>query len=389
MQTFTSLARGRAPGTDGQRVTGQDTGAPGSINCFGGNELATIRDVAGQVGVSIATVSRVFNGSPRVSEATAQRVWQAALDLDYWPNSAARTLTTSRTNALGVLLPDLYGEFFSEVIRGIDGAARQRSLQVLISSSHASPLELVTAAGAMFGRVDGLIVMASDRATAEAIERVARHFPVVLMNPPGDFPAYRRVAIDNHAGARAAVEHLLGLGHRRIALLRGPLGNSDAEERARGSREALLAAGIAPSSELEFDGDFTEASGYAAARPLLTRQPRPTAVFAANDAMAVGLLGALSDAGVPVPGGMAVVGFDDIAIARYLSPALTTVSVDMCGLGRRAVELLLEPQEQDNGGGGGRELLPARLVVRASCGAGRHAVRPGGGGGSPRAEGRE
>jgi LacI family transcriptional regulator len=338
--------------------------------------LSTIRDVAGQVGVSIATVSRVFNGSPRVSEETARRVWQAASELDYWPNSAARTLTTSRTNALGVLLPDLYGEFFSEVIRGIDQAARQQSLQVLISSSHASPVELVAAAGAMFGRVDGMIVMASDQATAEAIDRVARHFPVVLMNPPGEFPGCRGVSIDNFEGARIAVEHLLGLGHRIVGMVRGPRGNSDAEERARGCREALRRAGAGAWPTLEIDGDFTEESGYLAARAMLGHDPRPTAVFAANDAMAVGLLGALRDAGVTVPGDMAVVGFDDIAIARYLSPPLTTVSVDMSELGRRAVQLLLESFGSVEVASGRREVLPGRLVVRESCGFRRRSAPP-------------
>jgi LacI family transcriptional regulator len=336
--------------------------------------LSTIRDVAGQVGVSIATVSRVFNGSPKVSEETARRIWQAALDLDYWPNSAARTLTTSRTNALGVLLPDLYGEFFSEVIRGIDQAARRELLQVLISSSHSSPVELVAAAGAMFGRVDGMIVMASDQSTSEAIDRVARHFPVVLMNPPGAVPGCRGVSIDNFEGARIAVEHLIGLGHRVVAMVRGPRGNSDAEERARGCREALRRAGAGAWPTLEIDGDFSEASGYVAARALLGHDPRPTAVFAANDAMAVGLLGALRDANVAVPGDMAVVGFDDIAIARYLSPPLTTVSVDMSELGRRAVQLLLDSFNSVESGSGLRELLPARLVVRESCGFSRRSA---------------
>ena len=326
--------------------------------------------------MSIATVSRVFNRSSRVSEETARRVWQAASELDYWPNSAARTLTTSRTHALGVLLPDLYGEFFSEVIRGIDQAARQQSLQVLISSSHASPVELVAAAGAMFGRVDGMIVMASDQATAEAIDSVARHFPVVLMNPPGEFPGCRGVSIDNFAGARIAVEHLLGLGHRIIGLVRGPRGNSDAEERARGCREALRRAGAGAWPTLEIDGDFTEESGYLAARALLGHDPRPTAVFAANDAMAVGLLGALRDANVTVPGDLAVVGFDDIAIARYLSPPLTTVSVDMSELGRRAVQLLLESFGSVEVASCRREVLPARLVVRESCGFRRRSAPP-------------
>jgi len=330
--------------------------------------LATIHDVARAAHVSIATVSRALNGSSRVTEMTRRRVRKAAAKLDYWPNGAARSLTQSQTHAIGILLPDLHGEFFSEVIRGADHSARQGNLQTLISSSHADADELVSAARSMRGRVDGLIVMATERATAEAIDPIRRRFPVVLMNPSSKIEGCSTVSIANFDGAHAAVEHLLGLGHTSVAVITGPSGNADADARLRGYRKALHAAGIAPVSTLEFQGDFTESSGYDAARRILQHVPRPTAVFASNDSMAIGLLSALGSLGVGVPRDMAVAGFDDIAISRYLTPPLTTVRVDAYELGARSVRLLISMGGSADPIAYHHDVLPTVLVVRHSSG---------------------
>jgi LacI family transcriptional regulator len=332
--------------------------------------MKTIHDVARAARVSIATVSRVLNDNPRVSDRTRRRVWAAADRLDYTPNSAARALTTRRTRTLGVLLPDLYGEFFSEVIRGVDRAARDAGFQVLISSSHANTEEALSAGRAMRGRIDGLIVMAPDSASVEAIRRLARGTPVVVINPRRRIEGCRAVSIANFEGAYAVVKHLVGLGHRSIATVCGPRRNVDAEERLRGFRRALRSSGLDPAAALVVRGDFTESSGHRAAEAILASDPRPTAVFAANDSMAIGLLSALADRGVRVPGDLAVAGFDDIAIARYLSPPLTTARVDASELGARAVRRLVEGEafgEEDRTGR--PEVLPAPLVVRRSCGA--------------------
>ncbi|HMB68979.1 MAG TPA: LacI family DNA-binding transcriptional regulator [bacterium] len=332
--------------------------------------MTTIHDVARAARVSIATVSRVLNDNPRVSERTRRRVWAAADRLDYTPNSAARALTTRRTRTLGVLLPDLYGEFFSEVIRGVDRAAREADLQVLISSSHANTEEALSAARAMRGRIDGLIMMAPDSGSAEALRRLARGTPVVVINPRKGIEGCRAVSIANFEGSYGAVKHLIELGHTSLATVSGPRRNVDAEERLRGFRRALRDQGLEPAEALIVRGDFTESSGHRAATEILGNGRRPTAVFAANDSMAIGLLSALGDLGVRVPGDLAVVGFDDIAIARYLTPPLTTVRVDASELGARAVRRLLEGEEFDKDDKTGRpEVLPAPLVVRRSCGA--------------------
>ena len=265
-----------------------------------------------------------------------------------------------------MLLPDLHGEFFSEVIRGIDLAARRRSLHLVVSSFSPSAEDLTSALRAVRGRTDGLIVMAPDVDASDALQRGAGSIPTVLLNPEVEVPGCDSLSIANHDGAYAMVRHLLGLGHKRIATITGPRGNIDARQRLEGYRAALADQGFPPAPELEFQGQFTESSGYEAAALLLAMKPRPTAVFVANDPMAVGVFGALQDARVRAPEDMAVAGFDDIPMARYLTPPLTTVHVDMLWLGQRAVELLGEPRAP--GESPRRELLPTTLVVRASCG---------------------
>jgi LacI family transcriptional regulator len=345
--------------------------------------VATIHDVARLAGVSTATVSRVLNGTARVSAETERLVKAAAARVDYWPNSAARSLSTKRAHALGVLLPDLYGEFYSEVIRGIDEEARHEKLQILLSSSHADVEEIVGAARSMRGRVDGLIAMAPDADSVAAVQQVSRSTRIVLLNPWLQVDGCNSVSIANFEGALAMVRHLLGLGHRRIAMLRGPQGNIDADERYRGYATALEEAGIRIDPELVFDGDFTERFGYACGPRIRDLSQRPSAVFAANDCMAIGFMSALRGAGLRVPHDIAVAGFDDIATAPYLSPSLTTVRVRAHALGLRGVRLWVDSGHNGDRAGGVHEVLPVVLVIRASCGAGTGAtketeVAPGG-----------
>jgi LacI family transcriptional regulator len=330
--------------------------------------MITIKDVAREANVSVATVSRVFNNSAVVSEGTRQVVREVAERLNYWPNGAARSLITNCTQAIGVMLPDLFGEFYSEILRGMDMTARKPGLHLLVSSSHADADELVAGLRATRGRIDGLIVMAPDLDAGPAIRALATHLPLVLIDPGKGFEACDTVGIANQAGASAIVRHLIGLGHRQVATITGPVRNADARQRLDGYRAALRAAGIERAAGYEVPGDFTEPSGYAAGARLLALEPRPTAVFAANDYMAIGVMGALSDARVRVPEDIAVVGFDDIAMARYLNPPLTTVHVDAYRLGERAVEMLLEQPGSRPGRHPRHEVLSTTLVVRSSCG---------------------
>lgn len=331
--------------------------------------MATIRDVAREAGVSIATVSRVFNDHTLVSERTGRLVREVAAKLNYWPNGAARSLITNRTHALGVLLPDMYGEFFSEVIRGIDLAARRNGFHVLVSSSHADSGALAEALRSMSGRIDGVVVMAPDVEAPGAIRGFSHHCPVLLINPGQDVEECDTLSVANVEGAYDMVRHLLGLGHRRVAIVRGPARNLDAEQRLQGYRLALREAGLEPDPRLELLGDFTEPSGWEAGLHLARLSPRPTAAFVANDHMAIGVLAGLAEAGVAVPGEVAVAGFDDIAMARFTSPPLTSVHVDTPLLGERAVEMLLRAKRPPDAGARRHEVLPTRLAVRRSCGA--------------------
>lgn len=359
----------------------------------------TIREVAREAGVSVATVSRVLNGSGPASAETVRRIREVAARLRYTPNEAARSLIRSRTQTIGVLLPDLHGAFFSEVIRGVDQRARQAGFHLLVSSFHDDPREMEAALQAMRGRVDGLVVMAPDVATRALLDELSGDLIAVLLNPPTTDGTCSAVRVDNVGGARTMVRHLVGLGRQRIAMITGDERNHDAHERRRGYRAALRAAGLPVSAELEARGDFTEPSGYAAAQVLLRLSRRPDAIFAANDAMAVGALSALRDAGVRVPEDVALVGFDDIPIAQYLTPPLTSVHVDMDALGRRATELVLAAigaqSDKSRRVRPRDEMLPTTLVVRSSCGAGEGrrargaptrggARRGSGAGGAPR-----
>lgn len=330
--------------------------------------MHTIKDVARAAGVSVATVSRVFNDSAPVTTDTRERVEAAAVRLGYSAHGAARSLITSRTSTVGVLLPDLHGEFFSEIIRGIDQAAQRRGYHLLVSSSHNNRSELEAAVRAMRGRVDGVIVMAPTNDMRASVQGIASRFPLVLLSDtaaPGDYDA---LGVANRQGGIDATRHLLGLGHRRIAIVRGPDHNHDAADRLDGYLAALDEAGVPRDRALELPGDFTESSGHAAAERLLRRGRRPTAIFAANDATAIGVLSALHDRGVRVPEDVAVVGFDDIPTARYITPALTTIRVDICGLGARAATRLLQLVANGTARTHAREVIPATLVVRRSCG---------------------
>jgi LacI family transcriptional regulator len=330
--------------------------------------MVTIKDVAREANVSVATVSRVLNGSGPVSEKTEHRIREIAGRLRYVPHGGARSLITSRTDTLGILLPDLYGEFFSEVIRGMDETAQRNGFHLIISRSHATRHGIETAMRAMRGRVDGVVAMSPDL-DGESLLNLPSTLPVVLLCSVSPGNELDSLTIDNCRGAREMVRHLISLGHRRIAIIKGAPRNYDAAERLRGYRLALKDAGFTSERALEVEGGFTEAGGYAAALQLLELEQRPTAIFAANDSMAIGALSALRESGVQIPEQMAVAGFDDIPLARYMDPPLSTVRVSICDLGARAVEMLLQGVTHKNAHQRKRERVSTEVVIRESCGA--------------------
>lgn len=299
---------------------------------------ATIRDVARAAGLSVASISRVLNGHNHVHPDTRRRVVEAMELLGYVPNAAARSLSTAKSHAIGVVLPDLHGEFFSELVRGMDKAASERGYLLLLSTMHADSVLARQAMGAMRGRVDGLIVMAPQISAQELARSLPQGLAAVLINSPED-ASHHNLRIDNRGGVALMVRHLLANGRRNIVHLSGVADNLDAAERAKAFREAMAA--LAPGlPALVLEGDFTDLSGERLVQRMLAEGIEFDAILAANDMMALGALQALRTVGVTVPAQVAVAGFDDVPIARYLG--LSTMQVDIAGIGERAVTRLVE-----------------------------------------------
>lgn len=328
----------------------------------------TIKEVAQAAGVSPATVSRVFNDTVPVDEETRARVLSAAAQLRYVPNAAARSLITSRTTTVGVLIPELSGAFLSQVMLGLDNAARRRGFHLLVSSAARDSSSAIDALRAMRGRVDGVIIISPELDPLPLLGELPDEQAVVLVGTPERQAPAAVVAIDNAGGAAAMVRHLVRHGHRRIALIAGPAGNADARERRQGYLTALADSDLTHDERLEAQGDFTEDGGYDATRRLLANNPRPTAIFASNDSMAIGAMSALREAKIAVPEEMAVAGFGDLPIGRHVDPSLSSVHVPSVELGRLAMEKMVFAVARQGHGAPTVDRLDCTLVLRGSCG---------------------
>jgi LacI family transcriptional regulator len=318
---------------------------------------ATIRDVARRAQLSVATVSRALNGLDNVSEQARERIASAVSELGYVPHAGARSLSLARNNAIGVVLPDLHGEFFSEIVRGMDREASRRGYLLLLSNLHAKSEQATQAVRAMRGRVDGLIVMAPHLGEHELAAALPPGVPAMLVNTRGHADGRPAIHLDNAAGAAAVIGHFAALGRKRLVHIAGPSGNIDAQERLAATKAAAKKHGL----ELTIvEGDFEEESGAAAVEKLLSIGQPFDAIFASNDNMAIGAFDALRKAGMRVPDDVAIAGFDDIPLASHLG--LTTVRVRIAELGERALSRLLEMLGKDDKGGD--ELHAPELVVR-------------------------
>lgn len=325
--------------------------------------------MAARAGVSRTTVSFVLNAraDAGIPEETRRRVQEAARELGYHPHGAARALAGGASHTIGLVLrqsPEQVSmdALLAETLWGIGSEAHQGGYRVLVeplSPDGGRYSDLV-----LSQRVDGLIVSGPRTDDEELVALVRDGFPIILQGslPSLDAPS---VDVDNRAGARIAVEHLLGLGHRRIACItNAPLAYTAAADRLAGYRDALEAAGIPADPELVVEGDFDAASGRAAMSGLLAVAPDVTAAFVASDIVAFGALRALREAGRRVPADVSVVGFDDIPLARHFDPPLTTIRLPARDLGAAAGRALVE--RLAGRAGSARTLLPTELVVRDS-----------------------
>jgi DNA-binding LacI/PurR family transcriptional regulator len=344
----------------------------------------TIRDVADRAGVSTATVSRVLSGALEARPATQQRVLDAVRELGYRPSGIARSLKLQTTGTFGLIVTDILNPFFPELVRAIEDAARERGYAVLLGNGDEDPDREATYLEVLAERrVDGLIVASGG--LSERHGRWLRNapIPVVLVNcelADGSRPA---VLTDNRGAARLAAEHVIGLGHRRIGHITGRPTNAATSERIAGIRDAIGAVGVDEPTLALAEGDGHVAGGESAMSDLLARPVPPTAVLCYNDLTAIGAIQAVRGRGLHVPADVSITGFDDIDLAAWVDPPLTTVSQAIAEIGRASVHALVETlapaadtaTDAVTGSEDGEDLAPARVLrlpatlrVRSSTG---------------------
>lgn len=330
------------------------------------NPPVKLSDVAEHAGVSVMTVSRALNGKPDVSEQARRKVMEAVGALGYVANRSARGLKGGRTNVLGMVVQDLSSQYFTEIVRGASEAANRQGRDLLLYTASYDPEhEQRHIAALSSGLSDGLLVVlpSTSQRYVRSLDNI--RVPVVIINYRGVATHLPAVRADNYRGARAATEHLIRLGHRRIGFITGKAQSGQSSERQRGYREALLNAGLAPDDALVRPGDWSQPRGFIAARELLDLPQVPSAIFAANDFTAFGAIEAVKDGGLRVPGDVSVIGFDDIPMAAGVHPPLTTVRHPLTDIGATAARLLLDLIEEREPVQRQIE-LPSELIVRQS-----------------------
>ena len=305
--------------------------------------MANIQDVASRAKVSIATVSRVLNeSSHKVRPPTRQRVLAAVRHLDYRPNALARGLLMKKTMTIGIIIPDISNPYYAEIVRGIQDVADETGYNVLLQNTDRKEARIIKSIHLFREKiVDGVIFSGGiihGYATLSALKEL-RERVVVIGRHEVNFPA---ALVDNIGGAAVAIQHLIDLGHQKIAFIGGPKKSTTMIDRLKGYESALAQNGYPLQKDLLKWGDLTPQSGYAAATEFLSHKDRPSAIFCGNDMMAFGSLHAARKLGLTVPADVAVVGFDDVPLCAYIYPNLTTVEIPRYGLGVGAMQMLID-----------------------------------------------
>ncbi|MBN2548263.1 MAG: LacI family DNA-binding transcriptional regulator [Anaerolineales bacterium] len=332
---------------------------------------ATIREVAALAGVSHQTVSRVINGSERVSPETRQRVEQVIDQLGYEPNAIARFMAHGRTRTFACLSPNLTDYTFACIIESAESEARQHGYFLLTASAPTvEDFDLLVRQLVISRRTEGLLVI--NPYADERYRHLPQDFPVVFLGANSLDETIDSISLDDEVSGALAVQHLLDLGHRRIAMLTGPMREDCSQDRQRGYQAVLQQAGIPLAPGWIQQGDWTATSGYLAMKAWLDKGLDFTALFAQNDRMAIGAMRALREAGRSVPGDMSIIGFDDMPLASYFDPPLTTMRQDLYAIGCQAARRLIQSVEQP-GLAPQHQRMPAELVIRASTASPRYA----------------
>ena len=327
----------------------------------------TIIDVAQEAGVSYATVSRVLNNDPHVKPETRERVALSITRLGYTVNQQARNLAAGRSHIVGLLVPDLGTGYIGEIIRGIDEALAVAQYDLMLYTTHRrEPKESGYVATLTQGMADGLLIVLP-RNPANFMQTLRQfNFPYVLIDHQGTNEKDHAVGATNWQGAYNATEYLIKLGHRRIGFITGWMDLGCARDRLAGYQAALRTNHLPVNPELVYEGDFHQPKGYAGGDALLSLDNPPTAIFASNDVMAMGVMDAAHNRGLRIADDISILGFDDIPQAQNVRPALTTVRQPLEKMGRVATQMLLDllsdPQKDVS-----RVELPTELVVRESC----------------------
>jgi LacI family transcriptional regulator len=332
----------------------------------------TIAEIARRAGVSKTTVSRVLNNRPYVDKVTRRKIRRIIAETGYTPHAAAVSLATGRNSLVGLLSPSLHQPWTIEIIQGIAEAIDSTEYELVLYTTTMAERNQETYARALTnGLTDGLIVILPRADGMNYLADLRRHlFPVVLIDYRGLSSDLPSVTATNFAGACSAVDHLIELGHRCIGMITGLMDLGCSRDRLAGYRHTLEQAGLVFEPSLVVPGDFSELSGCEAMNRLLSLPEPPTAVFASNDEMAFGAMRALKGHGLCVPDDVSLVGFDDVPMAQYTSPPLTTVRQPMRDMGCQAVEMLLTQIRRDRLEQPG-VVVPTRLIVRESSGSPR------------------
>lgn len=326
----------------------------------------TIQTVADEAGVSPATVSRAINDTGNIEPDTRRHVLDVAGRLGYVPNAAAQSLSLDKSGTFGVLLPQLKDGYSSQVVRGLDRAARERDCLLMLSSSRGTEGDLRRALSSMYGRIDGLVVRLPRLDPRRYIDLFPEDLPVVFLSAGPEGHNFSVISIDNRKGARLATRHLIGQGHTRIGVITGDMDDREIQMRMAGNEAAMEAAGLSRDEQWMVEGGSNQASARAAARKLMKTVPRPTAILALNDYVAMTAVQVMKQEGWQVPEDVAVIGFGGAQSTKYFDPPLTTVDARLSDLGNRAITALTDLHGKNRH----VEWLDPILRVRASCGGG-------------------
>jgi DNA-binding LacI/PurR family transcriptional regulator len=328
-----------------------------------------IRSVARKAKVSIATVSRVMNGVATVDPKLAKRVVKAAAELNYTPNDQARALVSGRSRLLGLIVSEITNPFFPELVQAFENAAVERGYEILIGSTNYSPARMNQCVRRMVDRrVEGVAVMTFGMEEGLLQELAARRMPVVSVGSTRKLELAVSIEIDYKKGIREAIQHLARMGHREISFISGPLTIRSARLRLEAYQAAMAEIGIRPTEASTIEGDHTLEGGYAAALQLFERQDRPTAVLCSNDMTAIGVLHAVSIKGLQVPRDLSIVGFDDIHMAQFTVPPLTSVRMSGTDLAIAACNALLQMSGPEAASVPKELVVTTELTVRQTTG---------------------